>query len=129
MHTKKITEMSDREYRAYKWKRRRQRAQRRRAVLLAMMLCVVVFGVVGYCSTVARAGGEGEASYKYYTGVIVKSGDSLWSMSDSFIDDTHYRSKEAYVAEVCSINQLYDASDIRPGQRIIFPYYSGEFVQ
>ncbi len=128
--TKRVYDMTDRELRAYKRKLRRQREQRKR--MLAMMATVLlVFGFVcSYHSFTARANDANTpVAYKYYTDVVVKSGESLWTISDRYVDYSQYKNKQAYIDEVCSINNLYDGSDIRSGQRIVVPYYSTEFVR
>jgi hypothetical protein len=127
---KRIYEMTDRELRAYKRKKRRQQEQRRRLVSLLMAVCLVAVCVVSYHSlkTSANTGAE-EINLKYYTGITVKSGDTLWNIADEYIDYNKYKDKEAYISEVCSINNLEEAAEIRAGQRLIVPYYSSEFVR
>ena len=127
---KRIYEMTDRELRTYKRKLRRQRERRRKIASVLAALCLVIACVISYRSltTSAKTSTE-EVSLKYYTGVIVKSGDSLWSIADEYIDYQQYRDKTAYIEEVCSINNLGDESDLRAGQRLVVPYYSSEFVK
>lgn len=127
---KSIYEMTDRELRAYKRKIRRQRKQRRKIFSLLAAMCLIIICVISYRSltTNAKSNTE-EMALKYYTGIIVKSGDSLWSIADEYIDYEQYKDKAAYIKEVCSINRLNDASDIRAGQRLVVPYYSTEFVK
>ncbi len=129
MRTKKsIYEMTDRELRTYKRSLRRQREQRRRTVSLLMAVWLVVACVVSYHSLTIRAdSGEEERLLKYYTGIIVKSGDTLWNIADEYIDYNKYKNKDLYIREVCSINNLNDESEIHVGQRLIVPYYSAEF--
>ena len=125
-----IREMSDRELRAYKRRLRRQRELRRRIALTVMTVCLIATCVISYHSLTSSANsGEDEVSLKYYTSVTVMSGESLWTIADEFIDYSHYKSKDRYIAEICSINNLQDASDIRAGQRLVVPYYSSDFVK
>lgn len=127
---KSIYEMTDRELRAHKRRIRRQREQRRKIVSLFAAMCLIIICVISYHSLTTNAeSNTNEISLKYYTGVIVKSGDSLWSIADEYIDYDQYKDKTAYIKEVCSINRLNDASDIRAGQRLVVPYYSTEFVK
>ena len=84
-------------------------------------------GVLSYHALTSKANENETLPLKYYTGVIVKSGDTLWTIADNYIDYEQYRSKQAYIDEVCSINNLYEESDIHPGQRLIVPYFSEEF--
>ena len=121
--------MTDRELRAYKRKLRRQREQRRKVMMAAIAALIVITGFISYRSITTKASENVPVAYKYYTDVIVKGGETLWNISDHYIDYTQYKSKQAYIEEVCCINSLYDASDIRAGQRLVVPYYSTEFVR
>lgn len=126
---KNIYYMNDRELRAYKWKLRRRREKRRRAASLLAAVCAVILCIFSFCSFTTRAKDSEAPSLKYYTGVIVKSGDSLWDIADEYIDYDQYKDKTEYINEVCSINNLTDASEIRAGQRLVVPYYSSEFMK
>ncbi len=127
---KNLYEMTDRELRAYKRQLRRQRRQRRKIASLLLAVCLIAICVVSFHSLPLSAQNNSETlPLKYYTGVTVKSGESLWMLADRFIDYEQYDNKEAYISEVCSINRLEDASKIRAGQRLFFPYYSDEFVR
>lgn len=127
---KNLYEMTDRELRAYKRKLRRQRQQRRKTASMLLAVCLIAICVVSYHSLTLNAKNSTEKlPLKYYTGVTVKSGESLWMLADRYIDYEQYRNKEEYIKEVCSINRLDDASAIRAGQRLVFPYYSDEFIR
>jgi len=127
---KHISEMNDRELRAYKRRLRRQREQRRRIMSVALTLCLVIICAVSYHSIISNAkSGTEELSLKYYTGITVKSGETLWSIADDYIDYTQYKNKDTYINEICSINNLENASEIKCGQRLIIPYYSSEYIK
>ena len=49
-------------------------------------------------------------------------------LADSYIDYDYYKDKNAYIAEVQSINHIEDASSVSAGQEIVVPYYSSEYV-
>lgn len=125
-----IREMTDRELRAYKRKLRRNKERRRKIASLLATACLIVACVISYRSLISGAQGSAEdISLKYYTGITVQSGDSLWSIADEYMDLEQYKNKARYIEEVCSINQLSDASEIRAGQYLIVPYYSTEFIK
>lgn len=127
---KRIYDMTDRELRIYKRKKRRLQECRKRMVMLFATFCLVVTCIVSFHSLVSYANDRTEeVSFKYYTGIVVHSGDSLWNLADQYIDYSQYRNKTEYIEEVCSINSLSDPSDIRAGQRIVVPYYSSEFIK
>ncbi len=125
-----IYEMTDRELRAYKRELRRRKENRRRAASLMIAVFLIVICVVSYHSlkSSAKTGGE-EIALKYYTGITVKNGDSLWSIADEYIDYSRYKNKEVYIEEMCSINNLGDDAGIHAGQRLVVPYYSCEYKQ
>lgn len=127
---KSVRDMTDRELRAYKRDLRRRKERRRRIASFLATVCLITVCVLSCRSFISRAGeNSGEISLKYYTGITVMAGDSLWSIADEYIDYEQYPSRESYIEEVCSINRLEDASGIRAGQRLIVPYYSTEFVK
>lgn len=68
----------------------------------------------------------GPVSYKYFSSVMVRSGDTLTSIALRYADD-HYESLDAYIEEVRATNNLTDIDDIRSGDYLIVPYYSEQF--
>ena len=128
-NTKRIYDMTDRELRAYKRKIRRQREQRKKLISITAALLLMVICVCSYRGITSKASDNAPVAYKYYTDTVVKGGETLWSIADRYIDYDQYKSKQAYIDEVCCINNLYDASEIRAGQRLVVPYYSTEFVR
>jgi hypothetical protein len=128
-NSKRVTKMNDREYRIYKINLRRQREMRKRVLMFVATFCLVLISAFSYSSIKSNAGSGNDMKFKYYTAVTVQSGDTLWSIADDYIDYSEYKSKAAYIAEVKSINRLDDTADIRSGQKLTVPYYSGEFVK
>ena len=109
--------------------RRRKSAAARILLLTAATVCLITVFVLifaGFRSTAEAAASESAACYKYYTGIEIQKGDTLWDLSSEYIDE-HYDSVESYIAEVVRINSLDDADDIICGQHIIMPYYSSEY--
>ena len=56
-------------------------------------------------------------------------GETLWDLSEDYIDYEEYKDKKEYIDEVQSINHLAEEDSIRTGQTLIVPYYSYEFVK
>ncbi len=127
---KNIQNMTDRELRAYRRQLRRQRVLRRRCMTYVLTICLLIICTVSYHSIQSNAStGNEELKFKYYTSVTVRSGDTLWDIADEYIDYNEYKNKNAYIAEVQSINHLEKQDMIKSGQVLIVPYYSAEFVK
>ena len=82
-------------------------------------------GEYAYCDGETK---EQTVYYKYYTSVSAPYGATLWSLSQDYLDEIHYESTMDYIEEVKKINHLAD-DGIKAGQRIIFPYYSSEYIE
>lgn len=65
-------------------------------------------------------------SYKYFSSVMIRSGDTLTSIASQYADE-HYESLDAYIEEVRATNNLSDIDEIRAGDYLIIPYYSEQF--
>ncbi len=124
---KRVSDMTDREYRYYKRRLRRQRECRRRVLTAAMTLCLIVICAVSYHTIKTSASSGEDLLFKYYTNITVQNGDTLWDIADEYMDYAQYEDKNAYVEEVIHINHLDENADIRSGQCITVPYYSPEF--
>lgn len=92
--------------------------------------CVIVFCAVSYQGIRSLASsGEEQLKFKYYTQVTVAYGETLWDLSENYIDYEEYKDKNEYIEEVQSINHLAEEDSIRAGQTLIVPYYSYDFVK
>lgn len=127
---KSVYRMTDRELRLYKRQLRRKQQIRRRIFGMIATICVIVFCAVSYQGIRSLASsGEDQLKFKYYTQVTVAYGESLWDLSDEYIDYEEYKNKTEYIEEVQSINHLSEEDSIRAGQMLIVPYYSYDFVK
>lgn len=127
---KKIYEMTDRELRAYKRKARIQREIRRRCLMVIMTVCLIATCAVSYHSIISSANeGENPIQFKYYKSISVAYGETLWEITDQYIDYDQYADKNKYIAEVRHINHLDEDESIIAGQRLIVPYYSEEYIR
>ena len=127
---KSIYRMTDRELRAYKrQQKRRKQIQRRIYTMIATICMIVVCAVSFHGIRSVASNGENQLKFKYYTQVTVAYGETLCDLSDSYIDYEEYKDKNAYIAEVRSINHLSDENGVRAGQTLIVPYYSYDFVK
>lgn len=105
---------------------RRQRELRKNFLLTIMTICFVITFSFSVNSFLSNAKTESEQiSYKYYKSITISHGDSLWSISQKYMDDEHYASVKDYINEVKQLNSLKSDS-ISYGENIIVPYYSYE---
>lgn len=93
---------------------------------IILLVILVVFGAVLSSSINTQAAAE--PSYKYYTTIQVRTGDTLWDIADSYMTD-NYKNIQAYIEEVCSINHISDDTFIRSGQYLTIPYYSKDYLE
>jgi len=129
MERQNIREMSDRELRIYKRRLKKQRELRRRRVLCFFVGAFALITVFSYHSFKANAvSKDAELHFKYYTCVTVLYGETVWEIADDYIDYDQYKDKDAYLAEVKSINHLDDEFHLVAGQNLILPYYSQEYI-
>ena len=127
---KSVYRMTDRELRLYKRQLRRKQQIHRRVFTMITTICVIVFCAVSYQGIRSLASsGEEQLKFKYYTQVTVAYGETLWDLSENYIDYEEYKDKNEYIEEVQSINHLAEEDSIRAGQPLIVPYYSYDFVK
>lgn len=127
---KSVYRMTDRELRSYKRQLRRKQQIRRRIFTVIATICVIIFCAVSYQGIRSLASsGDDQLKFKYYTQVTVAYGETLWDLSDDYIDYEEYKDKTEYIEEVQSINHLSEEDSIRAGQMLIVPYYSYDFVK
>ena len=127
---KSVYRMTDRELRAYKRQQKRRKQLQRRICIMIATVCMVMFCAVSFHGIrSAASNGENQLKFKYYTQVTVAYGETLWDLSDSYIDYEEYKDKNEYIAEVQSINHLTEEGGVRAGQTLIVPYYSYDFVK
>ena len=127
---KSVYRMTDRELRLYKRQLRKKQQIRRRIFTMIATICMIVFCAVSYHGIRSLASsGDDQLKFKYYTQVTVAYGETLWDLSDDYIDYEEYKDKTEYIEEVQSINHLVEEDTIRAGQTLIVPYYSYDFVK
>ena len=127
---KSVYRMTERELRAYKrQQKRRKQLQRRICTMMATICMIVVCAVAFHGIRSMASNGEDQLKFKYYTQVTLAYGETLWDLSDSYIDYEEYKDKNEYIAEVQSINHLTEEGSVRAGQTLIVPYYSYDFVK
>lgn len=121
--------MSDRELRLFHRRQKRYIIMRRRCIMAFLTVGLILLGTVCYQSIKSSASTSiDNLNFKYYTNITVEQGETLWEISDRYIDYAQYRDKEEYITEVCRINHLNTDGSIRSGQKLLVPYYSNKFI-
>ncbi len=110
-------------------KARRQRIVRRQYGILLFSISLVLFLSVFMKMSFSSDAQSDEyvPEFKYYQSVTVHSGETLWSIASDNFNGEHYKNLDAYLSEICNINQLSDPDSIKAGECIILPYYSNVF--
>lgn len=105
-------------------KKRRREIQRNLRLVrkFIVTICVIMtiaisFGSVHSYATQTKS----SSTKKYYRSICVMSGESLESIANEYMS-VDYRSKDNFISEVKSINNLKDDS-IHAGEYLIIPYY------
>ena len=82
-------------------------------------LAVVIIG--GSISGLAKARRQEQVSYKYYSSIMIKKGDTLWSIASENMTPEHDRIEE-YIEELRNLNHLR-GDGINAGEYLAIPCY------
>ncbi len=92
----------------------------RRRIMVALVFAFAIFGAVSLATGQAQAIGAGvgqsttETSFTYVT---VHSGDTLWSLAETYAGDSDPRD---WIAELVTLNAL-ESNNLQPGQKLALP--------
>lgn len=97
------------------------------AIVLVTFVVIVCGGLLGSAilSASRSEASQEQPSFKYYTSIEVRPGDTLWSIAAAYMSP-EYDSIQDYIDEVKVLNQM-GPDDIHAGQFLTIPYYSKEF--
>lgn len=106
---------------------RRQRELKKHFMITIVTFCMISILAITFGSSFSKAKDAyaDRPVYKYFTSIMVKSGDSLYSIAYSNMS-AEFKSVENYINEIKHINSL-ENDTIHVGQYLIIPYYSTEF--
>lgn len=95
--------------------------------LLVMAVFVMIMSCFfGKTLVMASAEGSEPAACRYYTNIEVKRGDSLWSIAETYYENSGMSIKE-YIKELKAMNGM--ASDhIKAGDSLTIVYFADEPV-
>lgn len=103
---------------------RRRREMRKNFLLLVMTFCLIVTTSIAISSFRSSAKNDpSQETAKYYKSIVVSDSDTLWSIAEDYMDETHYGSIYEYIREVMQINSLTNDA-IYADAHLIVPYYA-----
>lgn len=112
-------------YRLKKVQRTREIRYRVSIAFVVVTMLVIAFSINLFMIKSKASSENSDVKYKYYTSVMIESGETLWDVAKDFSTE-EFASLENYIKEVKSINNL-KSDKIYAGQEIIVPYYSTEY--
>lgn len=129
MKTKEFNWREDRSLRneaeTKKQKRRRQIYYRLIASVCLLLAIAAVCSINFFMIDVKASSEQEMITYKYYTSITVKEGETLWDIASTYMSD-EFSSMQKYINEVKNINHLRN-DKIYAGENLIVPYYSCEY--
>ena len=87
-------------------------------IFAAAIILVLLLGN----NTVKTKASANQNGVKYYKSIMVKAGDSLWTIADRYMEPSEYVDEREYVNEIKQINKL-DSDNITYGEHLIVSYY------
>lgn len=104
---------------------RREVVRNQKIVLVSALVltAAIIFGAVLF-SSISTQAAPAEVTYKYYTSVQIKAGDTLWEIASEYYTDD-YDNMNVYIEEICELNHISE-DEIHAGQYLTLPYYSTE---
>ena len=104
---------------------RRQQEMRKRFRMFLMTVFLIAACSFTLSAFRSNAKNEIQTSGKYYKSITVTSHDTLWSIAQQYMDETHYDTVTDYINEVRYMNSLTDDS-IHYGEYLVIPYFEND---
>lgn len=103
-------------------KRRRRVMTRISTLVITLLLSITLTGGI-----VVIAGNikQPEKTYKYYTSVEIKSGDTLWDIASQYYQENNYEDVRDYIKELKKLNNM-NSDKLIVGKKLVVSYYSTE---
>ena len=123
MRRMRISDMTDKEYRSYKNRRRVAAKARINMVRLVAAVMFALVIVIGCRFAAAKVGATNKIeAYKFYKTVTMKYDQTLSDVADEYFDE-HYDNVEEFLDEIKSINHVNENSAMAGGKLLYIPYY------
>ena len=101
---------------------RRQREMKKNLHIFLVTICLVAVSSFTLSTFRSNAKNDVGVSDKYYKSITISNHDTLWSIAEQYMDDTHYDSSQDYIAEVRQMNSI-EGDFIHYGKYLVVPYY------
>ena len=108
---------------------RRQRIYRRQLSMLIGSIMIILFSII-FMKASLNTNAQSDTykpEFKYYTAIIVHSGDTLWDIASEHFSPEHYDDVNAYISEIAKLNKMDTDYTLKAEESLIIPYYSSEF--
>ena len=105
--------------------KRRKNAIRKMTFAGMTALFVMIFGLSVFSMTAKADTNEYANMNKYYESHLIQQGETLWSIAEANMDDTHYDSVRDYIDEVKEVNG-FTGDKLQSGNYILIPYFAEE---
>jgi LysM repeat protein len=91
----------------------------RRRIMVALVFAFAIFGAISIAGGQAQAVGNGaeQTSATTFTYVTIHSGDTLWSLADTYAGNADPRE---WIASLVTLNAL-ESNNLQPGQKLALP--------
>lgn len=123
MIMKRVSEMSEREYRTYKRNRRSAMTAKKNLLKFFAGIAMVLVIVIGFKAASAHVNATNRIDeYKFYKTVNIGYGETLEDVAKANFDE-HYDSFEEFFNEIKSINHVNENSAMAGGKLLYIPYY------
>lgn len=107
----------------------RRRRQLRRNILISFFSIFMILTLSFTCFVImSSAKDDTPITYKYYTQITVAYGESLEDIALQYMTE-EYTSVESYIKEVKQMNSIRGDHKVYPGDYLIVPYYSSDFLE
>ena len=109
-------------------RKRKARARVRKMIAYSVLTIMTILMLGIFIHTIhSKADSDGAHKFKYYTGMTVSYGDTLWGIAEEYMDTEMY-SKASYISEIRSINHIHEDDELIAGTLLIIPYYSADYI-
>ena len=107
-----------------KYSKKQEYLQERQMINIVCFTLAMVIVCSIFLNSIVTQAAPSKETYKYYTSIQIKSGDTLWEIAGRYMTN-EYKDRKEYMKEVCSINHISE-NEIHAGQFLVVPYYSEE---